>query len=129
MILRVGDPSTLGRIDSRSIFQYDIDIVSISYQYAISRIEAEPAPTWRKKKLPDREKDCIEYKLHPLAYKLAHKLAPVVTKFEWFKLKGGKDDMLCGKDGLSIKRCDGFGFDTLSLGQLVDSVGFISLAF
>lgn len=35
--------------------------------------------------------------------------------------------MLCDKDGLSIreiwiKRCDGFGFDTLSLGQLVDSV-------
>jgi hypothetical protein len=45
VILRVGDPSTLGQIDSRSIFQYDIDIVLISYRYAISRIEAEPALT------------------------------------------------------------------------------------
>jgi len=80
-------------------------------------------PTFPKEKLPDRETDCEEYKLHELAYKLA----PVTTKFEGFKLKGGKDGMLCDKDGLSIretwiKRCDGFGFDTLSLGQLVDSV-------
>jgi hypothetical protein len=87
-------------------------------------IKTEPAV--RKEDMPDRERDCVAYRMpDPIL-----QVAPAIGKIDGWAVKGGKYGLMVPWKGLRnvgegwIGRADGEDHDVLFMGFISDSVRF-----